>query len=39
LQLESDIDLEKFSLAGSKGPGLPPYPANNAPLKKARGEK
>jgi len=37
--LESDIDLEKFSLAGKKGPGLPPYPSGNAPLKKPRGEK
>jgi len=26
-------------LAGKKGPGLPPHPAGNAPLKKARGEK
>jgi hypothetical protein len=39
LQLESDIDLDKFSLAGSKGPGLPPFPKNNAPLKNPRGEK
>jgi len=26
-------------LAGKKGPGLPPHPAGNLPLKKARGEK
>ena len=37
--LQLDSESEKFSLAGKHGPGLPPFPANNAPLKKSRGEK
>jgi len=37
--IQIDSSLEKFSLAGKHGPGLPPYPKNNLPLSKPRGEK
>lgn len=38
-QLEKAPVGVRFALAGPKGPGLPQHPKNNAPLKKARGEK
>jgi hypothetical protein len=37
IQVESAAG--KFNLAGKHGPGLPPLPKNNKPLKKPRGEK
>jgi hypothetical protein len=37
--IQIDSSLEKFSLAGKHGPGLPPNPKNNLPLSKPRGEK
>jgi hypothetical protein len=42
LQLDSEINIDRkfpFSLSGSKGPALPPFPLGNGPLSRPRGEK